>query len=202
MRITAFLTLPLSCVDIQCRKIEQNPGKGVITKNRKAAVTTLLPIPELFEVVKSWDEQVRRTLSPDSPWFAYINNFDQLTQPKEDFQGRVNGRRMACINGMKRLCTLANIPYKSPHKLRHGHAVFGIKHARDMRELKAVSQNLMHSSISITDGIYGNLKNEDVMETIAGLTSKPGASDDIRLLLLAILKLQENPDLLNLILKK
>lgn len=201
MRITAFLTLPLTCVDLQSRKIEQNPGKGVITKNRKSAVTTLLPIPELFEVVKAWDEQVRRTLSLDSPWFAYINNFDQVKPPKKDYQDRVNGRRMACIKGMKRLCTLANVAYKSPHKLRHGHAVYGIKHARDMRELKAISQNLMHSSISITDGIYGNLKNEDIMETIAGLASKPGASDNIRVVLQAIRMLQENPDLLDEILK-
>ena len=45
MRITAFATLPIGCVDIQARRIEQLPQKGVRTKNHKAAVTTLLPIP-------------------------------------------------------------------------------------------------------------------------------------------------------------
>jgi integrase len=183
MRITAFLTLPLACVNIDGRQIEQNPGKGVITKNRKAAITTLLPIPELLQIVKDWDDQVRRELPLDSPWFAYIDHFDHLMPPGKDFQERVNGRRMACIKGMKRLCTQANVPYKSPHKLRHAHAIFGIKHARDMQELKAVSQNLMHSSISITDGIYGNLNNNDMMKTIAGLASNAEEPKDLRSLL-------------------
>ena len=107
---------------------------------------------------------------------------------------------MACIKGMKRLCELANVPYKSPHMLRHGHAVFGIKHARDMRELKAASQNLMHSSISITDGIYGNLNSEDMVETIAGLAANPDVPTDIRALIQALMKLQRNPELLNQVL--
>lgn len=196
MRITAFLTMPLACVDIENRKIEQNPGKGVITKNRKAAFTTLLPIPDLLEIVKAWDSQIRCELPMHSPWFAYIDRFDHLISPGKNFQERVNGRRMACIRGMKRLCTQANVFYKSPHKLRHGNVIFGIKHARDMRELKAVSQNLMHSSISITDGIYGNLNNNDMAETIAGLVENLGSSSDMQKLLQVLTKLQSNPQLL------
>ncbi len=72
---------------------------------------------------------------------------------------------------MKRVCEIAGVPYKSPHKLRHGHAVYGVKHARSIAELKAVSQNLMHSSIEITDGVYGNLTNEDARNILATLTS-------------------------------
>ena len=82
------------------------------------------------------------------------------------------------------------------------YAVFGIKHAHDMRELKAVSQNLMHSSISITDGIYGNLNNNDMMETIAGLASNPEGSSNLRTLLQLMAKLQSNPDLLNQVLDR
>ena len=70
-----------------------------------------------------------------------------------------------------------------------------------MRELKAISQNLMHSSISITDGIYGNLTNEDVKETIANLDRASVPALEISTILEAILKLQKNPDLLNKILK-
>jgi len=201
MRITAFLTLPLSCVDVNGRRIEQDPGKGVITKNRKAAITTLLPIPELLAIVKAWDDHVRQELPLDSPWFAYIDRFDHLTAPGKDFRERVNGRRMACVEGMKRVCAQANLAYKSPHKLRHGHAVFGIKHARDMRDLKAVSQNLMHSSISITDGIYGNLNNNDMVETIAEMTSNPVGPNDLRAFLQLMIRLQSNPDLLDQMLK-
>jgi integrase len=183
-------------VDIDQRQIEQNPAKGVITKNRKAAITTLLPIPELIQVVKGWDEWVRSRLPLDTPWFAYLDPYDRLKSPESNIQERVNGRRMACVNGMKRVCVLAGVPYKSPHKLRHGHAIFGIKHARDMRELKAISQNLMHSSISITDGIYGNLQYEDMKETIAAMGRNADQLPDLRALIQMLLDIQNNPKLI------
>ena len=41
--------------------------------------------------------------------------------------------------------------------------------AKDIAELKAVSQNLMHSNLSITDGVYGILSETDVREQISSL---------------------------------
>jgi hypothetical protein len=41
--------------------------------------------------------------------------------------------------------------------------------AKDIQALKAVSQNLMHSNISITDGVYGILSDNDVRGKIAAL---------------------------------
>ena len=54
--------------------------------------------------------------------------------------------------------------------MRHGHAVYALKRARTIAEYKAVSQNLMHASLTITDGVYGVLTGADVQSTIAGLT--------------------------------
>ena len=59
--------------------------------------------------------------------------------------------------------------YHSPHKFRHGNAVYSIKMAKDIAALKAVSQNLLHSNLSITDGIYGILSDLDVRTKIAEL---------------------------------
>lgn len=67
------------------------------------------------------------------------------------------------------------IPYHSPHKFRHGCAVFSLKHAENIGQLKAISQNLMHANISITDGIYGILSESDIrkqMEIISNIASK------------------------------
>ena len=64
------------------------------------------------------------------------------------------------------MCKEVGIPYKSPHKLRHGHAIFGLKHANTMEDMKAVSLNLMHSSITITDSIYTKLNAEGINTTI------------------------------------
>lgn len=61
------------------------------------------------------------------------------------------------------------MPYHSPHKFRHGNAVYSLKMAKDIQALKAVSQNLMHSNISITDGVYGILSDNDVKGQIAEL---------------------------------
>ena len=70
------------------------------------------------------------------------------------------------------------LSYHSAHKFRHGHAVYGIQHAKDVGDLKAVSMNLMHSNLSITDGVYGVLSTADVGKRIAGLGGKLAAADD------------------------
>ncbi len=64
-----------------------------------------------------------------------------------------------------------NFPYHSPHKFRHGHAVFAIKHAKNMAQLKAISQNMKHANISNTDRIYGGLSDSDIHEQISSLTT-------------------------------
>jgi hypothetical protein len=47
-----------------------------------------------------------------------------------------------------------------------------LQQSKDVADLKAVSQNLMHSNLSITDGVYGILSSADVGERIAGLGGK------------------------------
>lgn len=61
------------------------------------------------------------------------------------------------------------LPYHSPDKFSRGHAVYALKNAKDIPALKAVSQNLMHANLSITDGVYGILSEQDVKEQIANL---------------------------------
>jgi integrase len=104
------------------------------------------------------------------------------------------------------ICNRACVTFRSAHKLRHGHAIFGIKNSRNIQDLKAISQNLMHSSLTVTDGIYGNLSGEDFTETISKLgnpqfekTKESGISID---LVRAMIKLQENPTLLNKLLNE
>jgi integrase len=69
----------------------------------------------------------------------------------------------------------AGIPYMSPHKFRHGHATYGLKQAKDIDDLKAVSQNLMHANIGITDGIYAILSTEDVQDSDCFIAKERGA---------------------------
>jgi integrase len=203
MRIGAFCTLPINCVNIAARRIEQFPSRGVRTKNRKVATTTLLPIPALLSIVEEWDRHVRSELPDACLWFPRIDEARQ--QLVETPIGTLSGRRGAVVEGIKALCKQAGLAYKSPHKLRHGHAQYGIQHAKTIEGLKAISQNLMHSNLSTTDGIYGNLTAENINATIASLANEnapsptgaaPTSNDALTTLQAVLQLLKQDPDLL------
>lgn len=169
MRIGAFVTLPVECVDIARRRIEQLPEKGVHTKNSKAAITFLLNIPDLLEVAKNWDAFVRsKNLTM---WYPPINRRDYQSFTSERFTGasrdEYKSRCYVFEKGLRRLCDKAGIDYKSAHKIRHGFGVYGVKNAKDMAQMKAISQNMMHANMGITDGLYGKLGEDDLAEILS-----------------------------------
>lgn len=168
MRIGAFVTLPLDCVDVARMRIMQLPEKGVQTKNDKAAITFLLPIPDLLKVVKVWDVYMRSLPGKAYNWYPALSHPENGNAPTFGLlKGSYTGRAEAFKQGLKQLCTRAGVEYKSPHKIRHGHGVYGVKKAKDIAQLKAISQNLMHANIGITDGIYGKLAEEDLAEILS-----------------------------------
>jgi hypothetical protein len=71
------------------------------------------------------------------------------------------------------------LTYHSPHKFRHGHAVYALKLAKDIAALKAVSQNLMHENLSITDGVYWILSEIDVRNQIAAIGKEGSVVDSV-----------------------
>ena len=81
-----------------------------------------------------------------------------------------SNHNVALAKRLRLLFAAASLPYKSPHKFRHGHAVFAPQHARTMADYKAVSMNLMHADKSITDGICARLAGSEVQQRIAGFT--------------------------------
>jgi len=175
MRATAFTTLPIKAVDLKTNSIKQWPELGVLTKNKKRSTTFLLPIPELLEVVKKWDERIRQDLPSSTPWYTpIISNWgDQTLSHKEP--GKNRGQALS--KRLKILYEAAELEYKSPHKFRHGHAVYGLQHADTMADYKAVSMNLMHKDIQITDQIYAPILSEEVGNRIANLNH--GKDEDV-----------------------
>jgi integrase len=168
IRIGAFVTLPIKALDLENRSIRQWPKLGVRTKNKKHATTYLLNIPELLEVVKDWDDFVRSQLTNDHPWFANISPETGKLDQDNSFIGE--NRHHGARKDLKEWLEKVGLPYHSPHKFRHGFAVYSLKHAKDISQLKAISQNMMHANISITDGIYGGLSDSDVKDQISSLT--------------------------------
>jgi integrase len=171
MRIDAFVSLPIRSVDLVRMRVKQLPKLGVRTKNNKAAITFLYQIPKLLTIIQAWDLLVRSDLDVNSPWYAY------LSRDGMKFAGTLEAseyRRQDFTRGLRQMCKQAKIEYRSPHAFRHGHGVFGVQNARNVEELKAVSQNMMHKTLTTTDSLYGNLDGENVRSMITSLGQKKG----------------------------
>lgn len=173
MRGGAFVTMPIRSVDIGKMRVYQLPEWGVRTKNSKAAVTYLLPIPRLLECITDWDTFIRSRVDNDRvAWYTRLTS-DGMDIISDDLAGNapLTGRRGSFYQGLQDLCKLAGVDSKSPHKIRHGHGVYGLKRAKTMDEYKAMSMNMMHESVATTDKTYSVLLNEEVADIIS--TFKP-----------------------------
>ena len=167
IRASALGSLPIRAVDVPKRVVHQWTSLGVRTKNAKSATTYLLPVPELLVVVAAWDGFIRSRLPETAMWYTpTISNWGEQ-RLSADAPGL--NRNVALAKRLRLLFAAARLPYQSPHKFRHGHAVFALQHARTMADYKAVSMNLMHADIRITDGIYAPLASDEVRLRIAGL---------------------------------
>jgi hypothetical protein len=120
--------------------------------------------------VERWDTFVRGQLPATAMWAAPIANhwgeFRLTAEPGgASRNGGVNQR-------IQKLFELADLPPRSSHKFRHGHAVWALQHARTMADYKAISQNLMHGDIRVTDGIYAPLLGSEIAQRVAQLADQ------------------------------
>lgn len=169
-RANAAVTSPILAIDFNSLTLKQWPELGVKTKNGKRATTFLLPIPKLIEVARSWDEYVRKHLPPTAPWYAPIDN--QWGEQKLSEAGPGKNRSVGLNKRLRILFKKAGLPYKSAHKFRHGHAAYGLLHCQTMADYKAISLNLMHESLEITDRIYVHLRLDDIRNRISKLADQ------------------------------
>jgi len=128
----------------------------------------LLPSPELLSVAQIWDDVVRLKLPPTAPWYAPISSRWGCQSLADAEPGK--NRHQALDKRLCRLFNLAGLSYKSAHKFRHGHAVYGLQHAQTIADYKAVSMNLMHEDIKITDEIYAPIMSNEVQLRISRLS--------------------------------
>jgi integrase len=146
-------------------------GVGCQNQEWKKATTFLFNVPELITVARSWDEHVRAHLPADAPWYASINNQWGEQTLTADAPG--SNRNIALNKRLRLLFGQAGLSYRSAHKFRHGHAAYGLLHCQTMADYKALSLNLMHESLEVTDGIYVHLKLEELRNRITKLAAQP-----------------------------
>jgi integrase len=168
MRVSTLGSLPVEAVDIENRTIKQWPSLGVRTKNDKTATTYLLEIPELIRVVDGWNEFVRIRLPLSAMWYTPI--ISELGNQRLSARAPGKNRHIAVAKRMRKLFRAAGLRSKSPHKFRHGFAVYALQHCQTMADYKAVSVNLMHNDIRITDSTYARLAGAEVQQRISRLS--------------------------------
>jgi site-specific recombinase XerD len=169
MRASAFVSLPIKAVDIKLSEIKQWPSLGVRTKFHKHATTYLLDIPTLINVVEKWDIFIRTQLPDNAMWYPII--ISEWSSEKLSSVKPGKNRNTQLSKRLKKLSKLLRVEYKSPHKYRHGHAVYALLQANNMADYKAISQNLMHGSVNVTDSIYAWLNNHQIKDRITGLST-------------------------------
>lgn len=167
IRVGAFVSLRLNTVDLDNGVVLQYPELGVRTKNKKHAKTYLLPIPELLEVVRDWDNYVRSILPDRGFWFAPFAPGLLEIDPSnlEEIQSRKCGAR----KDLKAWLEKVGLPYYNPHAFRHGHVQWGYLHASKPAQRKAVSENVMHKNEQTTDSIYSSFHESELKNQIASL---------------------------------
>ena len=180
MRVSAFCSLPLRAVSFDQSPVlvRQWPDWGVLTKNSKAANTYLLPaseLPDLHRITQAWHTKALAAVGPRGMWYT-------LLEPSGEFAlNQVPGEHRSA--GLRRrlmlLCGRAGIGYLSPHKLRRGHIVWASERCQSMADFKAVSLNVMHESVTMTDSRYSGLPDEAVAERIARLSPAMPDSNDL-----------------------
>lgn len=157
--VDAFVTLRIECVDLEHRTIKQWPSLGVHTKGTKTATTHLLDIPDLLAVVQEWDSYLRSVSPPSALWYPTL--LRDGTGVDLAATGHPNRRSQFDVE-LRALCERAGVPYRSAHKIRHGHAVYALKQAQTLADYKAISQNMMHASLQTTNAVYAVLTPDDV----------------------------------------
>ncbi len=84
-------------------------------------------------MVKDWDSLVRSELHDNALWFACLSpktgSFD-----KTIIEVGAN-RRSRAYKDLKDWLDRVGLPFHSPHKFRHGYAIFGIKHYTTLGQL-------------------------------------------------------------------
>jgi len=151
----------------------------VKTTNRKFGVTYLLDIPELLQVVQDWDNEVRSILPPNGFWFALLSP----TTGKIDPGNLSIGEHRATLaeRNIKAWLLKNGLRYHSCHKFRHGFTQYCQAHAKSIADYKAISLNLLHSSMEITDQFYSNLNDGEVQNRISNLGKSDKEQDDFAL---------------------
>lgn len=188
-RDSALASLSVRHIDLERRRVYQDPSQGVRTKNSKTIITTFFPVGDDVErIVVEWVRflQTERQWGPDDPLFpASKSERTQSGHFENTGLDRKHWKSAAAIRTIfKKAFERAGLPYFNPHAIRDTVAMLGETRCKSPEEFKAWSQNLGHEHVLTTFISYGKVTQYRQDEILANLAEAPGESDDKKLMVI------------------
>ena len=162
--------------DVENRIANQSFSKGVKTKYGKEIVTTMPDFDsEFYEILVIWHYELGAMgFGQDDPLFPrmapckeeYLCYSESNTLSKDLLTAR------AMYTLVKAAFINAGFSNYHCHSFRDSHIFYGIKAARNIQDLKAISLNVGHEKIGTTIRDYGGLAGEEVHNTILQMSKR------------------------------
>lgn len=159
-RDNAVASMSLKHVDLERRRVFQDPRGGVRTKAAKTINSLFFPVGDDIErIVADWILYLRkdRLYGPDDPLFPKSatslgenGHFENSGLSRMHWQDAAPIRRI-----FREAFERAGLPYFNPHSFRRTLALLADKKCRNTEDLKAWSQNLGHAGLLVTLTSYG-----------------------------------------------
>lgn len=181
IRDGALITLKLKHIDIERRKVLQNPNE-VATKRGKRIDTYFPPIDDTIEgIVCDWVRWLESELlfGPDDPLFSAPlmeqdadNCFIAINLSREHWRNAQPVR-----NVVKDAFAAAGLPYFPPHRFRHMLTEQAYRFCKTPEQMKAWSQNFGHEDLMTTLSSYGKIDVIRQGELIRNMGMPPAEED-------------------------
>lgn len=176
MRDNAIITLPLGCFDSEKLFINQDPSKGVRTKFSKTIPSFIFKFDkDLLNTILYWHSYLikEKKFNLNDPFFPRTR-ISQISNTNYAFQADgVEPIYWKSAGSMRHIikdrCKKANLKYFPPHKFRHATTRLAIDRCKNAEQMKAVSQNLGHESVSTTLLVYGRLAPDQIGRVITSM---------------------------------
>ena len=164
LRVKTITTLQIGDFDIETLTITLDPLKHTEIKKNKALIVKLLVFDKkLLKHFLNWIKYLKdaKNFTPDNPIFTCTQ---KIFEPgTNSFIARdVNDERWESTNSINKILKVrsakAGIKYYNPHSYRDTITNLCKKRGLDFEEQSAVSLNLGHKTLFITESNYGDMK--------------------------------------------
>jgi len=175
IRDSALASLPLECIDMSKMVVDQDPKKGVNTKNSKHIITVIFQYEnQLVAYVKDWVKHLReKSFDNQCPLFPSAkpnqgkdkSSFEPSKEVQPEFWQTAGSIRKI----FNQRAQEAGLRYYNPHAFRDTAIVESLKYAKTGQHIKAISQNFGHENVATTFECYGNFKTSELIDIINNL---------------------------------